>query len=221
MAYDYMAEGKALRGGFGPRSALDSVAAPADVAPAESAPVEGGLSAVRAAIARRQKLQSDQQALFDRMARQLEERRTGPSTSEQLFELSAALARPTTVRGFSGLLNNVMPVLQQQARATREGNEGRMEAANALQMAQMKGALGLADTEVDTEVQLAELMAKGDKPGFSYQLDPSGNVREVPKTAYRPLTKADFDAIPVGAYYVVPSGAKAGRVVQKTVGGGD
>ena len=160
--YDYMAEGNALRGGFGPRSALDSVA-PADVAAAEGAPAEGGLSAVRAVIARRQKLQSDQQALFDSMAKQLEERRVGPSTSEQLFELSAALARPTTVRGFSGVLNNVMPVLQQQARATREGTEGRMEAANALQLARMKGALGLADTELETELTIAKLVADQNK----------------------------------------------------------
>jgi hypothetical protein len=214
VAYDYMAERNALRGGFGPRSALDSVTAPEGAAP------EAGMSAARAAIARRQALQRDQQAYYDQMAKQLEQRRVGPSTSEQLFELSAALARPTTVRGFSGVLNNVMPVLQQQAKATREGAEGRTEALNALQMAQRKAALGLADTEVDTELQLAELMAKGDKPGFSYQLDQSGNVREVPKTAYRPLTKADFDAIPVGSYYVVPSGAKAGMVVQKTAGGG-
>ena len=220
MAYDYMAEGNALRGGFGPRSALDSVTAPAAAAPAEGVAPEGGLSSVRAAIARRQALQRDQQAYYDQMAKQLAERRTGPSTSEQLFELSAALARPTTVRGFSGVLSNVMPVLQQQARATREGTEGRMEAANALELARMKGALGLADTELDTELKLAELMAKGEKPGFTYQLDQTGNVREVPKTAYRPLTKADFDAIPAGSYYVVPSGAKAGRVVQKTVGGG-
>ena len=162
--YDYMAERKALFGGFGPRSALDSVTAPADAAPAEVTAPEGGLSAVRSAIARRQGLQRDQQAFYDLMARQLEQRRVGPSTSEQLFELSAALARPTTVRGFSGVLNNVMPVLQQQARATREGTEGRMEAANALQMARMKAALGLADTEVETEVQLADLMAKANKP---------------------------------------------------------
>ena len=217
MAYDYMAERNALLG-RGPLSALDSVA-PADVAPAEVTAPEGGLSAVRAVIARRQKLQNDQQAFYDLMAKQLQERRTGPSTSEQLFELSAALARPTTVRGFSGVLNNVMPVLQQQAKATRVGTEGRMEAANALQLARMKAALGLADTELETELKLAELTAK-EKPGYSYQLDQTGNVREVPKTAYRPLTKADFDTIPVGAYYVVPSGAKAGRVVQKTVGGG-
>lgn len=189
MAYDYMAEGNALRGGFGPRSALDSVTAPANAAPAEGAPAEGGLASVRAAIARRQKLQSDQQTLFDSMAKQLAERRTGPSTSEQLFELSAALARPTTVRGFSGVLSNVMPVLQQQARATREGTEGRMEAANALQMARMKGALGLADTELETELKLAELMAKGAKADLpDYQVIPAGgSVVDVKQLARLPL----------------------------------
>ena len=161
--YDYVAERNALLG-RSPLSALDSATAPANAAPAEGAPAEGGLASVRAAIARRQKLQSDQQALFDSMARQLEERRTGPSTSEQLFELSAALARPTTVRGFSGVLNNVMPVLQQQARATREGTEGRMEAANALRLAQMKGALGLAEQDVETETAIAKLMADQNKP---------------------------------------------------------
>ncbi len=160
--YDYMAEGKALRGGFGPRSALDSVA-PADVAPedAEVTVPESALSAVRAAIASRQTLRAEQQAFFDRIAKQLAERRTGPSTSEQLFELSAALARPTTVRGLSGVLNNVMPVLQQQAKATRVGTEGRAEALTAMQLAQNKGAMDLADQEVDTQVKLAGLVAKG------------------------------------------------------------
>ena len=161
--YDYMAEGNALRGGFGPRSALDSVA-PADVAPAEvGVPVEGGLSAARAAMARRQTLRAEQQAFFDNIAKQLAERRTGPSTSEQLFELSAALARPTTVRGFSGVLNNVMPVLQQQAKASRVGAEGRAEALTAMQLAQNKGALDLADQDVETELAIAKLVADQNK----------------------------------------------------------
>ena len=150
MAYDDQDANYAL-GGTG---ALNSIADPEVSIP------ENGLSSARAAIARRQALQRDQQAYYDQMAKQLEQRRTGPSTSEQLFELSAALARPTTVRGFSGVLNNVMPVLQQQARAKREGMEGRTEALNALQMAQMKVKQGLADTEVDTELALAKLMAK-------------------------------------------------------------
>ena len=163
MAYDYMAERKALFGGFGPRSALDSATAPADVAPAEVTVPEDGLSAARAAMARRQTLRAEQQAFFDNIAKQLAERRTGPSTSEQLFELSAALARPTTVRGFSGVLNNVMPVLQQQAKASRVGAEGRAEALTAMQLAQNKGALDLADQDVETELTIARLLADKNK----------------------------------------------------------
>lgn len=162
MAYDYMAERNALFG-RSPLSALDSVAAPAGVAPAEVTVPEDGLSAARAAMARRQTLRAEQQAFFDNIARQLAERRTGPSTSEQLFELSAALARPTTVRGFSGVLNNVMPVLQQQAKASRVGAEGRAEALTAMQLAQNKGALDLADQDVETELTIARLLADKNK----------------------------------------------------------
>jgi hypothetical protein len=80
-----------------------------------------------------------------------------------LFELSAALARPTTVRGFSGVLNNVMPVLQQQAKATRVGEEGRTEALNAMQLAQLRGAQGLANQDVTTRLSVARLMAAAGK----------------------------------------------------------
>lgn len=122
------------------------------------------MSGFNAARTREQELRRDQQAFYDRMAQQLEERRTGPSTSERLFQLSAALARPTSVRGFSGVLNNVMPVLQEQAKAAREGEEGRAEALNALQMAQMKGAQGLAAQDMDTELALLKLTAAANKP---------------------------------------------------------
>jgi hypothetical protein len=149
MPLPYDPDAEYTSGGAG---ALASAADPEVTVP------ESGLSAARAAMARRQGLQRDQQAFYDLMAKQLQERRTGPSTSEQLFELSAALARPTTVRGFGGLLNNVMPVLQQQAKAARESTEGRTEALNALQMAQMKIKQGLADQDVDTELALAKLL---------------------------------------------------------------
>jgi hypothetical protein len=184
-----MAERKALLGG-GPLSALDSVA-PADVAPedAEVTVPESGLSAARAAMARRQTLRDEQQAFFDRIAKQLAERRTGPSTSEQLFELSAALARPTTVRGLSGVLNNVMPVLQQQAKATRVGTEGRAEALTAMQLAQNRGAMDLADQEVETELKLAELRSKDAKANLpNYQvLPPGSSVVDFTQLARLPL----------------------------------
>lgn len=140
------------------------------------------LMGVRAAMKRSQDLQLQQQAFYDRMAKQLEQRRTGPSTSERLFELSAALARPTTVRGFSGVLSNVMPVLQQQAKATREGAEGRMEALNALQMAQMKGAESLAGRDLNTQIALAKITAAANKPVAGINVD---NVLTNPYTGKR------------------------------------
>ena len=135
------------------------------------------MSGFNAARTREQELRLKQQAFYDRMAQQLEERRTGPSTSERLFQLSAALARPTSVRGFSGVLNNVMPVLQEQAKAAREGEEGRAEALNALQMAQMKGAQGLAAQDVETELALARISAAGKKRRTA--LDADGRLRDL------------------------------------------
>jgi hypothetical protein len=121
------------------------------------------LAGLRASMSESQRLAREQRAFYDRVAEETRKRRVGPSTSEQLFELSAALARPTTVRGFSGVLNNVMPVLQQQAKATRVGEEGRTEALNAMQLAQLRGAQGLANQDVTTRLSVARLMAAAGK----------------------------------------------------------
>ncbi len=143
----------------------------------------GGLSAAQmsgfnAARTREQELRLKQQEFYDRMARQIEERRAGPSTSERLFQLSAALARPTSVRGFSGVMGNVMPVLQEQAKAAREGEEGRAEALNALQMAQMQGAQGLAAQDTATQLAMAKITAAAGKRRTA--LDPkTGKLRDL------------------------------------------
>jgi hypothetical protein len=142
----------------------------------------GGLSAAQmsgfnAARTREQELRLKQQEFYDRMARQIEERRAGPSTSERLFQLSAALARPTSVRGFSGVMNNVMPVLQEQAKAAREGEEGRAEALNALQMAQMQGAQTLAAQDTANALTMAKITAAAGKRRTA--LDTFGRLRDL------------------------------------------
>lgn len=160
-------------GALGALASLDNTAGTAS---------DAQLMGVRDAMKRSRDLQLQQQAFYDRMARQLEQRRAGPSTSEQLFELSAALARPTTVRGFSGVLNNVMPVLQQQAKATREGKESRMEALNALQLAQLKGAESLAGRDLNTQIALAKITAAANKPPVGIDI---GGVLTDPRTGKR------------------------------------
>jgi hypothetical protein len=56
-----------------------------------------------------------------------------------------------------------MPVLQQQAKATRVGTEGRAEALTAMQLAQNRGAMDLADQDVETELAIAKLVADQNK----------------------------------------------------------
>ena len=77
--------------------------------------------------------------------------RMGPSRTEQLFQLSAALAQPTRYRGFGATLENVMPFLAAQEKAKRDAQMQQMELANKYmpeilqaQREQRKIALGAA-----------------------------------------------------------------------------
>ena len=185
-------------GGLGGTSAEDN--------PADNA------TALRSALARMPVEAAQQQAFYDRITKQLEARRAGPSTAERLYQLSAALAAPTTVRGFSGVLNNVMPVLQQQAQAQREGATSREDALNALKMQQMKASQGLTGQEVTYRTALERLAGANQN---KIQLGPDSALHEVPKDAYRPMNAAEFALVPTGAYYVVPGGPQAGQVVRK------
>lgn len=169
------------------------------------------VAALRGALARMPVQAAQQQAFYDRIAKQLEERR-GPSTAEQLFQLSAALAAPTTVRGFSGVLNNVMPVLQKQAQAQREGATSREDALTALQLQQMQAAQGLTGQEVAYRTAVAKLAGANQN---KIQLGADSALHEVPKDAYRPTNAAEFARVPLGAYYVVPGGPQAGQVIRK------
>ena len=60
--------------------------------------------------------------------------------------------------------------------------------------------------------------ARAGRPSF--QLDVTGQIREVPKTVHRPTSREDYAAIPAGEYYVVPSGPSAGKVILKQAGEG-
>jgi hypothetical protein len=74
-----------------------------------------------------------------------------------MFQLSAAFAAPTSTRGFGGVMANVMPVLQAQAQAKREGEIKRQDALSALAAAQLAQREALAEQTVDTELELYKL----------------------------------------------------------------
>lgn len=125
----------------------------------------GGLSAMslktpedfsRAILANSQ----EQKRYYDDLAKQIKERRYGPSDSERLLALSAAFFAPTSVRGFSGTMGNVLPVLQKFGEMKRTGEEERTEALQNL----AKQRMALAQGDVKTALDLQRLLATYNKP---------------------------------------------------------
>ena len=114
-------------------------------------------AAVRSAMTARKEAAKARQAYYDDLTAKLMAQRTGPSFSERMFQLSAALAKPTSRRGFGAVLENVAPVLQAQEQAKREGEIKRRDALSALAAAQLTQREGLAEQVVDTEIELAKL----------------------------------------------------------------
>lgn len=197
-----------------PMGGLDAV----DTAAADTE--TGGLSVyndpnVQTAVAERNKLNNEYKKYYDDLTAKIMAQRTGPSFSERMFQLSAALAQPTSRRGFGGVLANVAPVLQAQEKAEREGMDKRKDALSALQAAQLAQRAGLANQDVSTALAMAKIKNQRPPAEFGYQLDAFGNIKEVPKKVHRPKNEVEYAAIPIGQYYVVPSGPNAGKVIVK------
>lgn len=127
-----------------------------------------GVADVKNAIAARNKLAAEQQARYDAQAKEIMERRAGPSFSERMFQLSAALATPTEQRGLGGILANVTPVLAAQQRAKRQDELTRREALEQLEAKRLTQQMGLANQDVTTQLALANLAKKNTGTGQTY-----------------------------------------------------
>ena len=165
---------------------------------------------------------------FDEGMKYIAQAYAGPSVSQQLFALSKALLSPKPYRGFAGTMANVSTALSDVATSQQEAKQKRALAeAQLLQSTKMKTA-----DDMYEEAKLRYMIDKAEKDAAnkaaaaaaaaakarapSYQINPlTGKPVEVPKFAHRPVTKADYDAIPVGEFYVVPAGPQAGEVVRK------
>ena len=130
----------------------------------------GGLdiASIRAKQAAYKTAADKKKEFYDNMEQQLLARRMGPTLSEKLLQMSAALLQPTTTRGFGASLANLMPVLQQQSQQRREGEISRADALQKLRMAQLAGEQDLAGKELDTQVALARIAKQGTGVGQTY-----------------------------------------------------
>lgn len=120
---------------------------------------------------------ANQKRYYDSLANQIRQRRYGPSESEKLLALSAAFFKPTTVRGFSGTMGNVLPVLQKFGELKRDEEEKRAEALQGL----AKQRMALAQGDVKTAIDLQRLLATYNKNPYSNAVfnpeDKSWNLR--------------------------------------------
>lgn len=140
-------------------------------------------AAVRKAMDARKEAAKARQAYYDDLTAKLAARQAGPSFSERMLQLSSAFFAPTSVRGFSGVMGNVLPVLQKQEQAQREGKIKREDALNALTAAQLGQQEELLGQELETETELAKLANKRRPIGFNPVTGQKEYMDEITPTA--------------------------------------
>ena len=113
-------------------------------------------------------LAKEQMDRYTALEKALAEKRYAPSFSERMFQLSAALAQPTTRRGFGGILENITPVLAAQEKAQREGQISRQAALEQLQSNRLAAQMGLAKQDLTTQLAMANLARKGVGSSVTY-----------------------------------------------------
>ena len=165
------------------------------------------------------KQEAGNKARFDAGTALIKERYRGPTQSEQLFMLSKALLAPRDYRGFGGTVGKISGAFSDISDVERKAREQRNAQLAALQNQYMEKSdtfdVDRAKAAADVLKTAVPLLKPSTKAPFRYDLDAKGAVREIPNEVHRPKNKAQYDAIPLGEYYVVPSGPDAGKVIPK------
>lgn len=165
-----------------------------------------------------------QKAEEDRFAKQREAIQSmygGPSTSQMLFAMSRALLAPRQFTGFGGTMGKIAGAFGDIDQQRQTAEQKRAEALLALENSYGSRMSDMGGERIKSRIELAKIRADEDEArrkaaAPKIQLDQQGNIREVPATVQRPRTRAEYEALPVGTYYVIPSGPNAGQIVPKT-----
>ena len=181
----------------------------------EAVDTSGGLAVynnpnVQTTMSTFNKLAAEQQARYDAQAKALAEKRYAPSFSERMFQLSAALAAPTTRRGFGGILENISPVLAAQQKAQREGEISRREALQQLEANRLTNRLGLAKQDTQTKIALAKLGKQPPVRGVAV-----GDTLRNPYT--NEVMGPEFNRVPMPDYYKALEAAPTPENLQAAV----
>jgi hypothetical protein len=127
-----------------------------------------------------------------------------------MFQLSAAFAAPTSTRGFSGVMGNIMPVLAAQQKAKREGEISRREALEQLEANRLTNRLGLAKQDTQTKIALAKLGKQAPVRGVAV-----GDTLRNPFT--NEVIGAEYNRVPMPDYYKALEAAPTPENLQAAV----
>jgi len=133
--------------------------------------------------------QTDYEAARQKIA----ERRYGPSRAEQLFALSAALAKPTYAGNrFGQIIGNVAPALADTERARREATEARETALEQLKQQYLTGQNATERQKLEAQLGLVKTAAQMVKPAAGLSYDAQRGVF-VDKNNPRPTSNVYYD----------------------------
>jgi hypothetical protein len=149
------------------------------------------------------------QQQLDEAKASINQQQLGPSLSERLFAISAALAQRTDQRGLGGVLGNVMPTVSKYADAARQARTARAQALAALQSKYTDQQIASENAGLGTTLKLAQIsaaQAKANEPKM--EMDQQGNVHMVTPYAALPHTRTEADvlALPPGKQYIDSNG---------------
>lgn len=159
----------------------------------------------------------------------LRNKRVGPSDAEKWFAIAAALGQPTRTGSFGETVGNLGSLLSKYSGEKRTAEEERALKERELEMKAGMGQLELlrGDTQSARELlgvslkqeaaQARAAAAAAGKTAPTFAYDQFGKLREIPAkgTVLYPRTKEEYDAVPIGAFYEVPSGPYQGTIVKK------
>jgi len=166
-------------------SALPGVVAPAAPSFAASLPPEYRTFAAMQAASDAElekNVYAPQRARLEAYTKDLAARRAGPTASERLYEIGAALMKPTQSPGFGGMIANVAPVMAGQRKAGREAEDAQRELVakydmdlGALGAEQAKGRIA-GQSALAKSIMAAQIKAAKGSPPLRAVIDVEGNA---------------------------------------------
>lgn len=158
--------------------------------------------------------------VLDAAREALRNRRLGPSNSEKWLAIAAALGQPTRTGAFGESVGNLAQALAAQKAELRKDQReadllglkyGLEAGTERIRLAQARATE--ADRTLRAVTSAAAAARKAMEPRYERNL--AGEVKEIPRYVAKPRTRQDYEALPVGTYYMVPSGPDKGKIVTK------